>query len=75
MNADSKRDPDTYAIIGAAMEVHRELGSGFLESVYHDALEFEFKCRDISFTREEQIPVLYKGMTLGVGIRAFFFSK
>ena len=72
MNADSKRDPDTYAIIGAAMEVHRELGTGFLESVYHDALEFEFKCRDISTTREEQISVLYKGTTLGARYRVDF---
>ncbi len=72
MNADSQRDPETYAIIGAAMEVHRELGNGFLEGVYQDALEIEFAHRDIPFTREHSIPVLYKGCTLGTPYRADF---
>ncbi len=57
-------DPQTYAIIGAAMEVHRQLGHGFAEPVYQDALEVEFTERGISFRRELEIPVLYKGQHL-----------
>ena len=72
MNTDSRRDPETYAIIGAAMEVHRELGNGFLEGVYQDALEFEFEQRNIPFRREQPVPVLYKGVTLGAPYRADF---
>ncbi len=72
MNADSNKDPDTYAIIGAAMEIHREPGSGFLEAVYQDALEFEFKSRRISYQREASVPVLYKGQSLGTAYRADF---
>jgi GxxExxY protein len=59
MNGD--KDPQTYAIIGAAMEVHRELGGGFLESVYQDALAVEFVARNIPFERERLCPVRYKG--------------
>jgi len=73
MNADSeKQDPETYAIIGAAMEVHRELGSGFLEAVYQDALELELKDRNIATSREHPIPVYYKGTALSTPYRADF---
>lgn len=72
MNADLPRDPETYAIIGAAMEVHRELGNGFLEGAYQDALEIELTQRGIPFTREHPVPVTYKGHVLGTPYRADF---
>ncbi len=55
---------ESYEIIGACMEVHRELGCGFLEKVYHDALEIEFKLRGIPYVREKLIPIYYKGVPL-----------
>lgn len=72
MNADSKKDPETYAIIGAAMEVHRELGSGFLEAVYQDAIELELTERAIPLIREYPIPIHYKGRSLNTPYRADF---
>jgi len=73
MAADSKgEDPETYAIIGAAMEVHRELGHGFLEAVYQDALAVELNLRSIPFQREKLLPVLYKGGILPASYKADF---
>jgi len=55
---------ESYKIIGACMEVHRELGCGFLEAVYQEALEKEFILRKIPFTREIKINITYKGVVL-----------
>lgn len=72
-NADSeKRDPQTFAIIGAAMQVHRELGHGFLEAVYHEALAKEFVRHSISHEREKELPIHYRGERLAVGYRVDF---
>ena len=63
---------ESYNIRGAMMAVHRELGSGFLERVYQDALEYEFKERGIPYEREKKIQIMYKGKPLGEPYRADF---
>jgi GxxExxY protein len=63
-------DPDTYAIIGAAIEVHRWFGPGYLEAVYHRALAIELRRRGIPSQREVPFPLSYKGEDLGVAYRA-----
>ena len=72
MSQISKKDPRTYEIIGAAIEVHRVMGHGFLEAVYQEALSIEFSLRHIPFKKEIDLPVYYKDLILSTGYRADF---
>ena len=57
-------EQESYKIIGICMEVHNNLGPGFLEIVYKDALEYEFKKANIPFEREKKYTVTYKDIVL-----------
>jgi GxxExxY protein len=63
------RDTISHAIIGAAIEVHRTLGPGLLESAYEECLAHELKARDIRFERQKPLPLEYKGVHLNCGYR------
>lgn len=65
----TERDSLTGAIIGAAIEVHRQLGPGLLESAYEECLCRELSLRDIEFRRQIPLPVVYKGLKLDCGYR------
>ena len=72
MKAPFEHDPQSFAILGAAMEVHSQLGPGFLEPIYQDALACEFDLRQIPYEREASISVRYKGNILPHCYRADF---
>ena len=72
MEDGGQRDPQTYAVIGAAMVVHRELGHGFLEPVYQEALEHEFVLQSIPYMRELSLPIRYREKVLSTQYRADF---
>ena len=55
---------EVYAIVGAAMAVYNELGSGFLEAVYQEALEIELRDRGIPFESQKELRIIYKGQPL-----------
>ncbi len=65
----------TYKIIGACIEVHRELGAGLLESVYHKCLKQEFTQQGISFQSELNIPIQYKNATIEAELRCDFLVE
>lgn len=57
-------DERTFKIIGAALDVHKELGCGFLEAVYQEALEREFTTQEIPFRSQPVVKIIYKGKPL-----------
>jgi GxxExxY protein len=66
------KDWQTHAVIGAAMEVHRQLGCGFLEAVYQEAMALELAAQAIPFQKEVELPVYYRGQRLSCAYRADF---
>src|SRR5438046_4295056 len=64
---------EVYAIVGAAIEVHKVLGPGFLEPVYQEALEFELAARAIPFIPQHEIRIAYKGQYLKKSYVADFY--
>ena len=65
----SERDPLTDLVIGLAIEVHRALGPGLLESAYQECLCYELKASGIAFGRQVALPVVYKSVKLDCGYR------
>jgi len=70
--ADILYKEESFRIIGACMQVHKKLGSGFLESVYSEALALEFKKADIPFEREKKLSVFYDDQPLKKHFKADF---
>ena len=63
---------ESYKIIGLCMKIHKELGAGFFESVYQEALEIEFQKNNIPFKKEKKLPVYYNDQPLKKYFRADF---
>jgi len=64
---DSETDALAHAVIGASIEVHRQLGPGFLEQIYEEALCVELRLRDVPFQRQKLVKAEYKGVYVGEG--------
>jgi len=65
----------SYAVNGAAIEVHRTLGPGLLESVYHKCLMHELNLRGINFVSEMEVPINYKGLSIASDLRCDLFIE
>jgi GxxExxY protein len=65
----------SHIVIGRAIEVHKELGPGLLESAYEECLAHEFKLASLTFERQKPIPVKYKTLTLECGYRLDFLVE
>ncbi len=68
-DTETQRDPLTDAVIGAAIEVHRALGAGLLESAYEACLCYELECLKLDFKRQIELPIQYKSIRLDCAYR------
>ena len=64
-----------YQVNGAAIEVHKEIGPGLLESVYHNCMKHELQLRDLRFKSEIIVPVTYKGLDIQTALRCDFLVE
>jgi GxxExxY protein len=62
------QDPLTREVIGAAIEVHREMGPGLLESIYQQCMEQELKLRGLTFVPQARVPLVYKSVALATDL-------
>lgn len=65
----------SHQVIGAAITVHKELGSGLLESVYHECMKEELRFRRLLFLSEVRVPVLYRNKELSTDLRCDLFIE
>jgi GxxExxY protein len=72
---DAALDELAYEVIGAAIEVHRHLGPGYLENVYEEALALEFRLRGLPFERQKEVAVEYKEKPVGEGRLDFLVAE
>jgi GxxExxY protein len=72
---EKKLNEISYNVIGAAIEVHKALGPGLLESIYHECLKHELSLRDISFVSEMDVQVVYKDLPLTTYLRCDLFVE
>jgi GxxExxY protein len=75
MNEQFHHETLTHTIIGSAMEVHKTLGNGFQEVIYQRSLAVELKARGITFERELEMPLFYKGINVGTRRVDFFVEQ
>ena len=68
-DTEAQRDPLTESVLGAAIEVHRILGPGLLESAYEECLCHELSVKGLTFNRQVALPISYKGIKLDCGYR------
>ena len=68
-------DDITYEVVGAAIEVHKVMGRGLLESVYHECMKEELKERNLNYSTEFKIPMLYKTKELNLDFRCDLFIE
>jgi GxxExxY protein len=71
----SKIDKISYEIIGAAIEVHKRLGPGLLESIYHKCMKIELEIRGLKFETELKVPIVYEGCELESTLRCDLFVE